>query len=96
MTHPEVIPSVLQSLKVRSCWLRIPRQTIHPLSYGVLGEHGKDLSDRAPVHSLPRPTARFYDDRRVFREFVEVGVPFESVPSLLRFLCRLIVKKGLR
>lgn len=96
MTDPETIPSVLQSLKVRSCWSRILRQIIHPLSYGVLGEHGKDLSDRTPIHPLPRSTARLDNDRCVFREFVEVSVPFESIPSLFQLLYRRIVKNGFR
>ena len=83
MTDPEIIPSVLQPLEVRPCWRRILRQAIHSLSYRILREHGKDLSDRTPIHSLPRSTARFDYNRCVFREFVEVGVPLESVPSLL-------------
>lgn len=96
MTAPKIIPGVLQSLKVCLCRWRIPRQIIHPLSYGVLAEHREDLGDRTPIHSLSRPTSRFYNDGRVFREFVELRVPFESIPPLLRLPCECIIKTSFR
>ena len=88
MTHPKVIPNVLQPLKVRPQWLRVLRQVIHSLSYGVLVEHGKNLGDRTPIHSLSRPTTRFDDNGRIFRNFVKLRVPFKSVPPFLRLFCR--------
>lgn len=83
MAYPEIMPSVFQPLEVRPRYLGILRQVIDSLSHGVIGEHGEDLSDRTPLHPLSRPTTCFDNYRRVFREFIKIGIPFEPVSSLL-------------
>lgn len=95
VTHPKAMPNILQPLKICSQWLAVLHQVIQPLSHGIVIEHGENLDDRGPVHPQPRSRTRFDNDERVLGKLVEVRVPFESVPSLFRLLCRRTLRDGL-